>query len=187
MRIAVIGGGIGGLSAALHLLKAGLDVHVYEQSPRIGEIGAGIQISPNASRLLVRLGLKPAMDRVGVRPAAVNQRRWDDGRTLQRAPLGPEVETAFGAPYYHFHRGDLAELLGAAMPAERLHVGHRLVGLEQKGERAIARSRTAPPSKPTFWSAPTASVRACAISPSGRRSRASPAASPGAAWCRPSA
>ena len=138
MRVAVIGGGIGGLSAALHLLKAGLDVHVYEQSPRIGEIGAGIQISPNASRLLVRLGLKPAMDRVGVRPAAVNQRRWDDGRTLQRAPLGPEVETAFGAPYYHFHRGDLAELLGGAMPAERLHVGHRLVGLEQKGERAIA-------------------------------------------------
>ena len=55
MKIAIIGGGIGGLSAALHLLKAGLDVHVYEQSPRIGEIGAGIQISPNASRLLVRL------------------------------------------------------------------------------------------------------------------------------------
>ena len=135
MRIAIIGGGIGGLSAALHLLKAGLDVHVYEQAPRIGEIGAGIQISPNASRLLVRLGLKPAMDRVGVRPPAVNQRRWDDGRTLQRAPLGPEVETAFGAPYYHFHRGDLADLLAAAVPPERPHVGHRLVGLEQKGER----------------------------------------------------
>ena len=139
MRIVVVGGGIGGLAATLHLLKAGLDVHVYEQSPRIGEIGAGIQISPNASRLLIRLGLKPAMDRVGVRPAAVHQRRWDDGRTLQRAPLGPEVETTFGALYYHFHRGDLAEFLGAAVPPERLHVDHRLVGLEQKGERAIAR------------------------------------------------
>ena len=119
MKIAIIGGGIGGLSAALHLLKAGLDVHVYEQAPRIGEIGAGIQISPNASRLLIRLGLKPALDTVGVRPLAVHQRRWDDGRTLQRAPLGPEVEATFGAPYYHFHRGDLAELLGAAVPAER--------------------------------------------------------------------
>ncbi len=139
MKIAVIGGGIGGLSAALHLLKAGFDVHVYEQSPRIGEIGAGIQISPNASRLLVRLGLKGAMDRVGVRPAAVNQRRWDDGRTLQRAPLGPEMEAAFGAPYYHFHRGDLAELLGNSVPAERLHVGYKLVDLTQKGERAVAR------------------------------------------------
>jgi salicylate hydroxylase len=139
MKIAIIGGGIGGLSAALHLLKAGLDVHVYEQSPRIGEIGAGIQISPNASRLLIRLGLKPALDAAGVRPLAVHQRRWDDGRTLQRAPVGPEVEATFGAPYYHFHRGDLAELLGAAVPAERVHVGHKLVGLEPRGEKIVAR------------------------------------------------
>jgi salicylate hydroxylase len=136
VRVAIIGGGIGGLAAALHLLKVGLDVRVYEQAPRIGEIGAGIQISPNASRPLHRLGLKPAMDKVGVRPHAVHQRRWDDGRTLQRAPLGPEIEAAFGAPYYHFHRGDLAELLGAALPAERVHVGHKVVGLEQKGDRA---------------------------------------------------
>jgi salicylate hydroxylase len=138
-KVAIIGGGIGGLSAALHLLKAGVDVHVYEQAPRVGEIGAGIQISPNASRLLIRLGLKPVMDRVGVRPVAVHQRRWDDGRTLQRAPLGREVEATFGAPYYHFHRGDLADLLGAAVPRERLHVGHKLVDLESKGERVVAR------------------------------------------------
>jgi salicylate hydroxylase len=139
MKIAVIGGGIGGLSAALHLLQAGLDVHVYEQAPQIGEIGAGIQISPNASRLLLRLGLQGAMEAVGIRPLAVHQRRWDDGRTLQRAPLGPEVEAAFGAPYYHFHRADLANLLAAALPQQRLHVGPKLVGLEQKGERVIAR------------------------------------------------
>jgi salicylate hydroxylase len=139
MRIAIIGGGIGGLSTALQLLKAGFDVHVYEQAAAIGEIGAGIQISPNASRLLVRLGLKLAMDKVGVRPLAVHQRRWDDGRTLQRAPLGPEVEATSGAPYYHFHRGDLAELLGTAVPAERLHVRHKLVDLMRKGERVVAR------------------------------------------------
>ncbi len=187
MKITIIGGGIGGLSAALHLLKAGLDVHVYEQSPRIGEIGAGIQISPNASRLLIRLGLKPALDSAGVRPLAVHQRRWDDGRTLQRAPIGPEVEATFGAPYYHLHRGDLAELLGAAVPAERLHVGHRLVGLEQKGERIVARFENGRWPNRIFWSAPTASIPGCAISPSARRSRASPAASPGAGWCRPSA
>ena len=139
MKIAIIGGGIGGLSAALHLLRAGFDVQVYEQSPRIGEIGAGIQISPNASRLLIRLGLKPAMDKVGVLPQAVHQRRWDDGRTLQRAPVGREVEETFGAPYYHFHRGDLAELLGAAVPSECVHLGHRLVNLEEKDERVVAR------------------------------------------------
>lgn len=138
MKIAIIGGGIGGLSAALHLLKAGLDVHVYEQAPRITELGAGIQISPNASRLLHRLGLKEAMDRIGVLPRAVHQRRWDDGRTLQRAPLGPDVEAAFGAPYYHFHRADLANLLADALPKERVHTGYRLVGLEHKGERVAA-------------------------------------------------
>ena len=139
MQVAVVGGGIGGLSAALQLLKLGLDVDIYEQAPQLTEIGAGIQISPNASRLLQRLGLEAAMDSVGMRPRAVHQRRWDDGRTLQRAPLGPEVEAAFGAPYYHFHRADLAKLLAGALPRERLHVGHKLIGLEQKGQRAIAR------------------------------------------------
>ena len=139
MKIAVIGGGIGGLSAALQLLKAGLDVDVYEQSPRITEIGAGIQISPNASRLLHRLGLRAAMDAVGVFPLAVHQRRWDDARTLQRAPVGPEVEAIFGAPYYHFHRADLANLLADRVPHQRLHVGHKLIGLEQRGERVIVR------------------------------------------------
>jgi salicylate hydroxylase len=58
---------------------------------------------------------------------------------LQRAPLGPEVEAAFGAPYYHFHRADLVNLLADALPQQRLHVGHRLSGLEQNGERVIAR------------------------------------------------
>src|SRR5258708_9285442 len=79
------------------------------------------------------------MDAAGVRPGGVHQRRWDDGRTLQRAPLGPEVEATFGAPYYHFHRADLANLLADALPQGRLHVGHKLVGLEQKGEHVIAR------------------------------------------------
>jgi salicylate hydroxylase len=138
VKIAVIGGGIGGLSAALYLLRAGFDVQVYEQAPRITEIGAGIQISPNASRLLIRLGLKPALDAAGVFPQAVHQRRWDDGRTLQRAPLGRLVEETFGAPYYHFHRADLANLLAASLPVERVHVGHKLADLDQKGDRVVA-------------------------------------------------
>lgn len=139
MRVAVIGGGIGGLSAALHLLQAGIDVQVYELAPRISEIGAGIQISPNASRLLVRLGLRAEMDRIGILPLQVLQRRWDDGRLLQQAPLGPEIERTFGAPYYHFHRADLARLLAAALPPERVHVSHRLVAIEEKANSVVAR------------------------------------------------
>ena len=132
--VAIVGGGIGGLAAALSLLHAGLDVQVYEQAPALGEVGAGIQISPNASRLLHRLGLGPALDRTGVRPVGVHQRRWDDGRTLQWAPLGEAMETAFGAPYYHFHRADLLRALADALPAERVQLDHRLISFRDQGD-----------------------------------------------------
>jgi salicylate hydroxylase len=133
--VAIVGGGIGGLAATLSLLHAGLDVQVYEQAPALGEVGAGIQISPNASRLLHRLGLGPALDRTGVRPVGVHQRRWDDGRTLQWAPMGEAVEAAFGAPYYHFHRADLLHALADALPAERVHLDHRLTSFQDHGDR----------------------------------------------------
>ena len=138
LQINIIGGGIGGLAAALALLRAGHDVHVYEQAAAIGEIGAGIQISPNAARLLHRLGLADAMARTGVKPLFRHQRRWQDGRTLSRGPLGAEAEARFGAPYYNFHRADLIALLADAVPPERLHVGHRLAALIDHGGRVAA-------------------------------------------------
>src|SRR5262249_10598797 len=92
LSIAIIGGGIGGLTAALSLLRAGLDVHVYERAKKLGEVGAGIQVSPNASRILHGFGLADALASMGVKPLAMHQRRWDDGRTLLplclRASLG---------------------------------------------------------------------------------------------------
>jgi salicylate hydroxylase len=84
ISVGIAGGGIGGLSAALSLLDAGFDVHVYEQATALGEVGAGIQISPNASRILHRFGLAEELARTGVKPLAWHQRRWDDGRTLLR-------------------------------------------------------------------------------------------------------
>lgn len=139
LRIDIIGGGIGGLAAALTLLRAGHDVRVFEQAPAFGEIGAGIQISPNAARLLHRMGLAEAMARTGVKPLFRHQRRWQDGRTLSRGPLGAAAEARFGAPYYNFHRADLVALLAAALPAERLHAGHRLTGLADRGDRVSSR------------------------------------------------
>jgi salicylate hydroxylase len=138
LSVAVIGGGIGGLAAALSLLREGFDVHVYEQARALGEVGAGIQMSPNAVRILARFGLSEQAERLGVRPQARHQRRWDDGRTLLHAPLEGVVEEEFGAPYYQFHRADLLGMLARALPPERLHVGHRFTGLLDHGDRVEA-------------------------------------------------
>jgi salicylate hydroxylase len=136
--VAIIGGGIGGLAAAASLLQAGFDVHVYEQAKALGEVGAGINIGPNASRLLHRLGLAERLGSCGVKPTTFDQRRWDDGRFLVRAPLGAMVEEKFGAPYYTFHRADLHGALASLLPAERVHLGHRFTRLVDHGDRVEA-------------------------------------------------
>src|SRR5580704_4051810 len=137
--VAIIGGGIGGLAAALSLLRAGFDVHVYEQAKVLGEVGAGINIGPNASRILHRFGLVEKLGAVAIKPSTFDQRRWDDGRFLLRAPLGAMIEETFGAPYYTFHRADLHGALADALPADRIHLGHRFTRLVDHGDRIEAR------------------------------------------------
>jgi salicylate hydroxylase len=137
--VGVVGGGIGGLTAALSLLRRGFEVRVYEQASALGEIGAGVQISPNASRVLHGLGLAEELASTGVRPLARHQRRWDDGRTLLRTPLAEPLEAAFGFPHYQMHRADLLRALTRALPAESVHLGHRLTGLIDLGDRVEAR------------------------------------------------
>jgi salicylate hydroxylase len=137
--ITVVGGGIGGLTAALSLLRAGLEVDVYERATVLAEVGAGVQISPNASRILHGLGLADALARTGVKPLAWHQRRWDDGRTLLRTPLAEPLEATFGFPHYQMHRADLLAALAAAVPDERVHLGHRLVDVIDRGDRVEAR------------------------------------------------
>src|SRR3989454_3442129 len=107
LTIAVIGAGIGGLSAAIALRQAGFVVDVYEQAPELTEVGGGINMGPNAVRILYRLGLRGMLDREAVRPISIHQRRWQDGRTLQRAPLNPMCEQLYGAPHLTVHRADL--------------------------------------------------------------------------------
>lgn len=88
MQAIVIGAGIGGLTAALTLLRSGLEVRVFEQASELREVGAGIQVSPNAARLLHRLGLEEQLRQVAVCPVAIEMRRWQDGTVLSRQPLG---------------------------------------------------------------------------------------------------
>jgi len=114
MRALVVGAGIGGLTAALTLRRAGVEVAVREQAPELREVGAGIQLAPNATRILERLGLREALARVGVRPQTIEHRRWQDGRVLLRQPLGEACEREFRAPYYHVYRPDLLDVLAAA-------------------------------------------------------------------------
>jgi salicylate hydroxylase len=139
VSVGVIGGGIGGLSAALSLLQAGVDVQVYEQAPTLGEVGAGLQVSPNAARVLHRLGLADELARTGVPPLAWHQRRWDDGRTLLRTPLAGRLEAAFGFPQYQIHRADLLAALADALPANRVHLDHQLTDLADRGDHVQAR------------------------------------------------
>src|SRR5438309_4348243 len=139
LRVAVIGGGIGGLTAALSLRRTGFEVDVYEQAPELTQIGGGINMGPNAARILRRLGLGPGLDREGVRPLFTHQRRWQVGRTLQRAPLNPLCEELYGAPHITIHRADLLAVIAAGFPAGGIHLGHRLVGLADKGDGTEAR------------------------------------------------
>jgi salicylate hydroxylase len=136
MRAIVVGAGIGGLTAAITLRRAGVAVRVYEQAPELREVGAGIQMSPNATRILHRLGLEDALRRVAVRPEATEHRRWDDGRVLLRQPLGDACEQAFGAPYYSLYRPDLLAVLSGALPPEVVHLGHRVVALARRDDAA---------------------------------------------------
>ncbi|MBV9965504.1 MAG: FAD-dependent monooxygenase, partial [Alphaproteobacteria bacterium] len=138
LRIAVIGAGIGGLTAALSLRQAGFEVDVYEQAPALTHIGGGINMGPNAARILIRLGLGEALLRDGVRPKSTHQRRWDDGRTLQYSPLNPQCEELYGAPHVTIHRADLLAVISAGLPPEHIRLGHRLKGFVDKGDHVEA-------------------------------------------------
>jgi salicylate hydroxylase len=134
LRIGIIGAGIGGLTAAVALRQAGFAVEVYEQAAELTEVGGGINMGPNAVRVLQRLGLGPALDRDGVRPLFTHQRRWQDGRTLQRAMLNPRCEQLYGAPHLTIHRRDLLAAITSGFPAAHVHLGHRLTGFMDRGD-----------------------------------------------------
>ncbi|HUL82466.1 MAG TPA: FAD-dependent oxidoreductase [Gammaproteobacteria bacterium] len=111
--VIIVGAGIGGLTAAAVLLQRGHRVRVYEQAPALGEIGAGIQISANASRVLHALGLEEALGRNAVTPTAQQFRLYSSGELVQEIPLGLAHERSHGAKYYHLHRADLHAVLAA--------------------------------------------------------------------------
>ncbi|MFJ9445204.1 FAD-dependent monooxygenase [Kitasatospora sp. NPDC101235] len=122
-RIAVVGGGIAGLTAAACLLRAGLRCTVFEQASAFADAGAGIQLAPNSVRILHRLGLAEALDLRATRATAIETRRWQDGGLLARTELGTHCETAYGAPYYLIQRADLHRSLLELLPPDVVRHG----------------------------------------------------------------
>ncbi|MFF9776350.1 FAD-dependent monooxygenase [Streptomyces sp. NPDC013978] len=136
MRAIVVGAGIGGLAATLSLGRAGCEVTLVEQAPRFTEIGAGIQLAPNATRVLRRLGLLDAVDAQSVRPSRLSFRIWSDGTEICHYALGREAEEAFGAPYLQVHRADLHRALADSVPAGSVRLDTRVVGIGQDDRSA---------------------------------------------------
>lgn len=132
--VAIIGGGIGGLTAALAMLREGIDVSVYEQAAELRELGAGVQISSNGTRVLAALGLKEPMQRLGVIVAGKEIRLWSTGQTWKLFDLGAVSVERYGSPYVMFHRGDLHAILLDAIRAAKpdaIHLGRRCIGVTQ--------------------------------------------------------
>jgi salicylate hydroxylase len=141
-KVIVIGGGIGGLTAALALLKRGLNVEVHEQAPELKEVGAGIQISSNGTRVLYALGLEEALKRVQVLPSRRVIRHWATGETWNWFELGATTRQRYGTPHVMLHRGDLHSLLADAVRAQKpdaVKLGRRCAAVTWHGDHAEVR------------------------------------------------
>ncbi len=133
LRVAVVGGGIGGVAAANALLQADVDVHVFEQAPALGEVGAGLAIQPNGARMLRRLRLGAELDRWGARWLDP-QFQHPDGTLI--APMWPAERTP-EIEMYGMHRADLLAMLVRRLPAGVVHTDHRCVRFEQDARQAM--------------------------------------------------
>jgi salicylate hydroxylase len=141
-KIVIVGGGIGGLSAALALLKRGLDVEVYEQSSQLKEVGAGIQIGSNGTRVLYALGVEQALAEVQVMAMARELRHWRTGEAWNWFELGESAARRFGAPHLMLHRGDLHAALTKAVKAlkpDSIALSKTCVAVSQTAELAEVR------------------------------------------------
>jgi 2-polyprenyl-6-methoxyphenol hydroxylase-like FAD-dependent oxidoreductase len=132
-NIAIVGGGIGGLFAANALLAQGLQVSVYEQAPALGEVGAGVFLTPNSVRQLERAGLGRAVEKWGARVGPGSRYFRHDGSPI--APVQVTDSSGWNATF-GMHRADLVELLADALPDNVVHTGHRCMGFEQRDDVA---------------------------------------------------
>ena len=141
-EIIVIGAGIGGLAAALALQRAGVQVRVYEQAAALGEVGAGLSISPNGALGLKSLGVFAEFRKLAYAPDEQCVRHFKTGRVLATVPRGARLEDSYGERYYVIHRADLHQVLATAVLANdpaAIVTGHRFADLQQDGSGVSVR------------------------------------------------
>jgi salicylate hydroxylase len=134
LKILIAGGGIGGITALLALRQRGINAGLFEQAEAFTQVGAGIQLSANATRILHKLGLGEALARIAFHPEGRDYRAWDDGDRLYYTPLGERVVARFGAPHYCAHRADVLDVLLGALGGEGFRLGARVDDLVQDAD-----------------------------------------------------
>ena len=130
-QIAIVGAGLGGLSTAGFLQRAGFSVTIYEQAPTFSRIGAGIILSANVMKAFRRLDVELALIEAGIKPHCYISRAWDTGETMYEIIFDAESEARFGGPYLNIHRGDLHAVLEQVVKPGTIAFNHRLVGLDE--------------------------------------------------------
>jgi 6-hydroxynicotinate 3-monooxygenase len=130
-RIAILGAGLAGLTAAGLLQRAGFSVAVYEQTAIFSRIGAGIILGANVAKVLRRLDLEHRLTETGIRPDAFVSRAWDTGQTTYELVFDADCEARFGGPFVNIHRADLHQLLQTALEPGTIRFGHKLAGIDE--------------------------------------------------------
>jgi len=134
LHILIAGAGIGGLTAALALLRRGIDVDVYEQAGELKEVGAGLQLSANGTRVFHLLGVGEALRALSCEAAGKEVRLWGTGETWKLFDLGAESIARYGFPYFTVYRPDLLAVLVDAVRREKpdaIHLGMRCIGFDE--------------------------------------------------------
>lgn len=133
--IAIIGGGVGGLTAAIALRAQGCDVSVFEQAPAFGRVGADINLTPNAVRALDGIGVGEALRMTAARPTHRISRTWDTGEETSRLAMSDEAERKYGSPQLTLHRADLMQALESALPDTLVELGRRVVNISMESDQ----------------------------------------------------
>ena len=131
LNIAIIGAGIGGLAAAAFLSRQGHTVRVFEQAPAFARVGAGIQMAPNATKVLRALGVEDQLRGVAFQSPRMVSRVWDTGEVTSDMPMAAEAEAKYGSPYFFMHRADLHDAIASVVPQGIVSLNRKVTGFTQ--------------------------------------------------------